>query len=294
MRRTGTWIFGIGLGIALPFATAVHLVPDRFGGLRMVSADTVEETVDLFKEAGFDPLAVSDRTKGEVAVPRVFLAGLPQDIEGTKDIDNRKSLFVSVVLPHILHANERLREDRVRILALREQHRTERRLRKRDLRWLETVAVRYGTETLDFEELLRRVDVIPPRLALAQAAQESGWGTSRFARLGNALFGQHAPDGENAMAAREAPGVSLRAFESLQHSVLGYMRNLNTHRAYKRFRFARERMRNERRTLDAVELADTLGNYSEEGRIYVKRLRAVMALPEVAAAREARLTEERG
>ena len=294
MRRASTWLFGIGIAVALPLATAIHLVPERFAGMRMVAADTVEETVDLFKEAGFDPLAVSGAGKGEVAVPPVFLAGLPQDIENTRSLDKRKSLFVSVVLPHILHANERLREDRTRILALRDRHRAEQRLRKRDLRWLETVAVRYGTETLDFEELLRRVDVIPPRLALAQAAQESGWGTSRFARLGNALFGQHAPDGQNAMAAREAPGVSLRAFESLQHSVLGYMRNLNTHRAYKRFRFARERMRDELRTLDAVELADTLGSYSEEGRTYVIRLRAVMALPEIAAARGARLAEERG
>ena len=294
MRRTGTWLFGLGLGVALPLATAIHLVPERFAGMRMVSADTVEETVDLFKEAGFDPLAVSSAGKDEVALPPVFLAGLPQDIESTRSLDKRKSLFVSVVLPHILHANDRLREDRERILALRDRHRAEQRLRKRDLRWIETVAVRYGTETFDFEELLRRVDVIPPRLALAQAAQESGWGTSRFARLGNALFGQHAPDGENAMAAREAPGVSLRAFASLQHSVLGYMRNLNTHRAYKRFRFARERMRDELRTLDAVELADTLGSYSEEGRVYVKRLRAVMTLPEVAAARGARLAEERG
>ncbi len=291
MRRASAWTLGLGLGVALPLAAAIHLAPERFDGIRMVTATTVSEAIDLFKEAGFDPVAA--RSPGEVAVPPVFLAGLPQDIENTKNLDKRKSLFVSVVLPHILHANEQLREDRARILALRDAHRAEKALRKRDLRWLETMAVRYGSKPLDFEELLRRVDVVPPRLALAQAAQESGWGTSRFARLGNALFGQHAPDGENAMAAQGAPGVSLRAFDSLQHSVLGYMRNLNTHRAYRRFRFARERMRAELRPLDAAELADTLGSYSEEGRVYVTRLRSVMALPEVAVARAAKLAGER-
>ena len=116
--------------------------------------------------------------------------------------------------------------------------------------------------------------------------------TSRHARLGNALFGRHAPVGDGAIAASGAPGVGLRAYDSLHDSVIGYMRNLNTHRAYQRFRFARERMRATGRPLDAQELAATLAGYSEEGQLYIARLRTVMAQPEVAAARNARLVEE--
>ena len=140
---------------------------------------------------------------------------------------------------------------------------------------------------MDTDELLRRVDIVPPRLAVAQAVQESGWGTSRFAQAGNALFGQHAPVGEGAIQASGNANVALKAFDTIQASVRDYMRNLNRHRAYRGFRAARAGMRASKRPLDAVELAGTLGRYSEEGQLYVERLRTVMNMPEVKAAKNA-------
>ena len=142
---------------------------------------------------------------------------------------------------------------------------------------------------MDTEELLRRIDLVPPLLAVAQAALESGWGTSRFAQAGNALFGQHAPIGAGAIQATGDGSVALRAFDNLQGSVSGYMRNLNRNRAYRAFRAMRERMRVNENPLDATQLAGTLGSYSEERQLYIDRLLGLMVLPEVAAAKNAGL-----
>lgn len=276
--------------LGMPSLLAVALVPDRpLGIMRMVSAGSAADVAEMFRRAGFDPARA--RRLAALEVPPVFLSGLPSDLAQVDDLDKRKMLFVSVVLPHVLQANERLRLDRARIERLRDEAGLVHGLARRDRRWLETIAERYGAPSQDFDEILRRVDIVPPRLAVAQAVQESGWGTSRFAQHGNALFGQHAPTGEDTMAARKA-SVSLRAFDSLHESVIGYMHNLNTHRAYRHFRSARERMREAGMPVDATKLVDTLAGYSEEGRKYVHRLEAIMAQPEVSIARGARLNRD--
>jgi Bax protein len=193
----------------------------------------------------------------------------------------------------VLWANDRIREDRARIERLQRAHLAEKNMRSRDRRWLARMTQKYRTGPMAFEELLHRVDVVPPRLAVAQAAQESGWGTSRFAHAGNALFGQHAPVGDGAIQAKGDPDVGMKAFQTLHRSVLGYMQNLNSHRAYRQFREMRAEMRASGRPMDALALAGSLGRYSEEGALYVDRLRTIMRMPEVAAARGARLAEEK-
>ena len=117
-------------------------------------------------------------------------------------------------------------------------------------------------------ELLGRVDIVLPRLAIAQSVQETGWGTSRFAQAGNALFGQHAPLGAGAIQASGNANVALKSFDTLQDSVRDYMRNLNRNRAYRGFRAARAGMRSSQRPLDEIELVGTLALYSEEGGVY--------------------------
>jgi Bax protein len=219
----------------------------------------------------------------------VFLASLPDDLISIPDTDQRKAVFVTVVLAHVLWANERLRADRARIKRLQRANLAEKPMRTRDRKWLSRMAKTYRTKPMAFDEMLRRVDVVPPRLAVAQAAQESGWGTSRFARAGNALFGQHAPVGEGAITAKGDAAVGMKAFKTIQRSVLGYMQNLNSHRAYSGFWDMRAEMRSTGRPMDSLALAGSLGRYSEEGALYVDRLRTIMRMPEVAAARGARL-----
>lgn len=292
MSRNNMVLATAALAVAAGLVMLAHdqASKSRSSGVSTTRAATVADTIDLFKEKGFNPEGALKA--GGTAIPPVYLVALPKDLKSVRDTDRRKAVFVSVVLAHVLWANDRLREDRARIERLKRAHAAEQPMRSRDRKWLARIAKKYRTKPMAFDQLLRRVDVIPPRLAVAQAAQESGWGTSRFARAGNALFGQHAPVGDGSITARGDDGVALRAFESIQRSVLGYMRNLNSHRAYRQFRDARAEMRRAGRPMDAMALAGTLGRYSEEGALYVQRLRLIMQMREVDAARGARLAEE--
>ena len=276
----------------LPVWLAVTLLPEQ-GGLwvKNTSVDTVAETIDIFKKWGFDPQ--KDIIGNDPKLPPIFLTDLPDDLRAVSDPDIRKAVFISIVLPHVLFANERIRADRQRLQRLHRSISKERTLRTRDRRWLEQMAKNYGTRQMDTGELLRRVDIVPPRLAIAQAVQETGWGTSRFAQAGNALFGQHAPLGAGAIQASGNANVALKSFDTLQDSVRDYMRNLNRNRAYRGFRAARAGMRSSQRPLDERELVGTLTRYSEEGEVYVERLRIVMDIPEVRAVKNAGFTDPR-
>ena len=274
------------IGFVLPVWLAVYLLPSgSVENLASSRAQTVAEVIDLFKRNEFDPEV--SLAAGELRLPPVFLEELPEDLGKLGDLGRRKSVFVSIVLPHILRENQRILSERLRLRRLHWEVAAERKLRPRDHSWLAERAKIYRTRPMDTEELLRRIDIVPPLLAVAQAALESGWGTSRFAQAGNALFGQHAPIGAGAIQATGDGSVALRAFDNLQGSVRGYMRNLNRNRAYRAFRAMRERMRVNENPLDATQLAGTLGSYSEERRLYIDRLLGLMVLPEVAAAKNA-------
>jgi Bax protein len=226
--------------------------------------------------AGFE---IETVRSGDAEVPRLFLASLPSDMQHVVDSEQRKRLFIATMLPHILSANEKIMADRERLLVLAERAGFGLRLRLADEEWLEELAAAYGLEEPDFAELKRRVDVVPASLAIAQAAAESGWGTSRFAQAGNAVFGQYAGGGQKALIPRErAEGAThaVRAFDALDGSVDGYMRNLNTHLAYADFRRKREGMRNRGQDLDARSLSETLTRYSVKGIDYVRAIGSIM------------------
>lgn len=142
-----------------------------------------------------------------------------------------------------------------------------------------------GLSPAAYDELLARLDIVPVSLALAQAAEESGWGTSRFAAEGNALFGQWAW-GENAIRPqnqREGLGdYGIAAFETPLESVRAYMHNLNTHPAYAELRARRAEMRRDDETLSGWELANTLTRYSERGQDYVDTLHTIMRVNRLA------------
>ena len=185
-----------------------------------------------FDRIGFDLASVA---AGYISVPRVLIAALPPDLERLDALDGRKALFLRALLPVILQVNGDIGADRARLLRIREQIAAGVPMIAEDVQFVLGLADFYDQPDADVDALLRKVDVIPPSLALAQAIEESGWGTSRIAREQNALFGQFGQG--------SAGDWDYRNFTNLSEAVASYAHNLNTHRAYKEFRTARARMR---------------------------------------------------
>ena len=234
---------------------------------------------------------LSDVRDGE-ATPNFALTRLPRDMRSLTQVDRRKRLFLRIVLPLVLMTNDEISEERTRLLELSESYKaggwTEDQLAS-----FEFLADKYGVDDVSVELtdrldiLLSRVDVIPVDLALAQAAEESAWGMSRFARDGNALFGQWTWNEKAGLIPQEQrPGqtYAVRAFRSLLDSVRAYAFNLNTHWAYADFRAQRA---------DGVKtgnaLAGTLLMYSERREAYVQSLRALMRVNSLQGLAGARL-----
>lgn len=229
-------------------------------------------------------------------VPRLFLARLPGDLQEIKQPRERKILFIKMALPLILHANEMILWDRRLILKLLHKTRTGKTISYGEQAWLNNKAQEYGLSAPDLAELVRRIDVIPPSLALAQAAEESGWGTSRFAREGNAIFGQRTWRGPNGIKPlRREPGKTfrVRAFDRLIDGIMSYTRNLNGHVAYDEFRRAREAQRHSGGVLDGYRLVANLKQYSERGDAYIDTIRMLMRVNKLQAYDKARLSDQR-
>ncbi len=220
-----------------------------------------------------------DRVRKDGIVPRVFLATLPTDLDAVAVVGERKQLFLQTVLPLVLHVNETILGQRQRALALYEAKQAGVRLSKPERVWLADLHDYYRVAAGDSVELFRRLDAVPPSLALAQAVEESGWGTSRFAQEGNAIFGQWVLASQHGLvpAQRDAGARhSVRRFGELAGSVRAYIRNLNTHRAYRDFRTKRVVLRRRPMPLNGYILADTLQHYSERGDAYVATLRSLI------------------
>lgn len=240
-----------------------------------VSADA--ETKRRFKAVGYDLDAV---LKGQDDVPRVILASLPGDLSHIRETDVRKAMFFKTMLPLVLQVNEQILEDRQRLREISAATRAGQSLEAVDRLWLAVMAERYGTNRGDVEALLKRHDVVPPSLALAQAATESAWGTSRFVKEGNAIFGQYtsANDLDSLVPSARQDGKThrIKAFDSLYDSVASYITNLNNHDAYQEFRAMRAEMRARGQALDGKRLATALHRYSERGMDYVSDLHVIM------------------
>ena len=237
---------------------------------------SVETLASHFEELGYDLDAV---VAGERHVPRVTLVSIPADLKDVPEVKTRKELFFQAVLPLILQVNEEITAERERLWRVRTDVVLGRELNAVDRLWLAVMSDKYKVKRGDLETLLRRVDIIPPSLALAQAAEESGWGTSRFVREGNAIFGQWTfsqSDGIKPKDIDPDKNHRVRAFDDLMGSVRAYVRNLNTHRAYRDFRDRRAELRREGEALNGGELAETLTSYSERGEDYVETLERIM------------------
>jgi Bax protein len=232
-----------------------------------------------------------------MAVPRVYLASLPVDLEQVGDTGLRKSLFIRGILPIVLRENERLRGLHSRLMALRERIASGALPGSAEREWLADISALYGVQPGDLERLARRMDAVPPSLAVAQAALESGWGTSRFAVEGNALFGQWTWSPEvQGMVPLERPDDArhkVRAFGSLEEAVRAYMHTLNTHWAYQDFRERRFAQRRSADWLDGVVLAAGLSRYSQLRMQYIRHLRTLILSNGLNALDEVRLSAAR-
>lgn len=223
---------------------------------------------------------------GAGEVPRVFLRTLPTDLSDVDSVDLRKSVFIKAMLPPILRVNEEILDRRDALLALAAALETGRALDETERAVIGDAAAMYGVKpgepAVMLRELLRRVDIVPPSLALTQAALESGWGTSRFAQEGNALFGQKAFSAsvESLISLHKNPQDvhRMRSYDSLLSAVRSYAHNLNSHAAYSEFRAQRAEQRKKAadRPLDGDSLARTLLRYSERGLSYTADLRQMI------------------
>jgi Bax protein len=273
------------IGVVLPIGLAIHLSVDS----RPLGPRRVTDLIERFLVQGYDLRAVAS---GDVRVPRLFLPRIPKDWRGMVPADKRKQAFVILVLPLVLQANEHVYADRQRLLDFMAQRKKGRLPSADDLEWLERLAASYSTKADDLKELALRVDVIPPSLAVAQAAIESGWGTSRFTTEGNALFGQWTMDESISMVPSDRDdGAShgIRSFPTLAESVASYFRNLNGHRAYDAFRKQRAAMRAKDKAMNGTVLATYLASYSERGPEYVEAIQKIIEANDLAPIDNARL-----
>jgi len=260
---------------------------------RLQRLKTTGALSEKFDKLGYD----LDRVRaGNATVPRLFLASLPGDIRNIREARLRKSLFFKSVLPLVLQANEEIMRDRRRLWNIHFQQSLDKKLGPADRLWLMVMAERYNVKRGDIDTLLKRVDIIPPSLALAQAAEESGWGTSRFIHEGNAVFGQWTfSESGNLVPARRDDGQvhRIRAFSSLLDSVRAYARNLNTHGAYREFRRQRHALRLKGAPLDGLLMVDNLKSYSQRGEKYVETIRTLIETNNLHRLDDARLRDEK-
>lgn len=286
---------GLQTKFAKPHAVAVvRVTPPSLPKAPVdIAAPTVDRLIARFDSIGYDLSKIRD---GDLTVPRVLPDAIPQDMAAIEQVDRKKSTFVRMVLPMVLVINESIRTDRSRALAMKDRLDSGGDLSDREQAWLTDRFKEYKVEFGDFKTLLLRMDIVPPSLALAQAAIESGWGTSRFARKGNALFGQWTTDQFDGIVPKdreEGKTHKIRSFHAPIDSVASYLRNLNTHRAYKDLRVARAELRSQQKPLDSMVLAGTLDSYSEKGMEYVGLLQSIIRVNELTLFDRARLAESR-
>ncbi len=232
-----------------------------------LSASTIKQ---LFQDTGYD---LKEVRKKKLVKP-VALTLLPQEIKMIEDTRKRKELFIQIVLPLILKENNNIRLDRKTLFSIINKSNNS----DLEKKWLEKKYKQYGTKSNDLSELKIRMDEVPVSLAIAQAAKETGWGTSRFAQEGNALFGQWTWSGEG-LKPKDADvdkGHKVMKFNVLQASVRAYKRNLNTHSTYKDFRKARAELRDLGKPLDGLVLSEHLHKYAETGVKYVSVLKKII------------------
>lgn len=278
---------GIGGGIAVFIIGTAVLIgvfapPDdlaefpplspRVSSDQRLLVQTPEHLALAFEEAGYDLKAIRS---GNETVPHLLLREWPDGFEAMKKTERKKTLFIQTLLPLILHVNQSIAAQRAALRGIIRRKQAGRPPSHRELAWIDSLAMLYRTTPDKTAILFRRIAPVPPSLAIAQAAAETGWGTSRFARQGNALFGQWTFDKDEGLKPKDAaPDArhAVKQYDRLLESAWDYARNLNTNRAYRLLRLSRAKG-----VTGGAALAGHLIKYSERGPAYVRLLRRIIA-----------------
>jgi Bax protein len=268
---------------------------------RTVQSSSLKDIYTIFNELGYTH-RMWDAQK--LIIPRLYLQRIScrwQSQSSQIPVKTKKQIFFQLITPAILRSNELIQMERNTLITLMNEPVD---VEDEHYEWLMQLARKYkvlrddetrALDAADMQELIERVDTVPLSLALAQAAEESGWATSRFARDGNALFGQWT-FGKNAMVPKEQRSelgnYGLKRFKTPQESVNSYMLNLNTNHAYKELRHKRAALRRSGQKVSGLFLIDTLHRYSERGDDYVDGLKRMILQNHLAVFDNAKLWEK--
>ena len=227
-------------------------------------------TLNLFENLKYDLKSIR---LGQSVKP-IYLTKLPKDLKKIKSTNKRKETFIKIVMPLILIENEKIIEDRKKLFKILGKQSNS----MGEKVWLKRRFKDYDIKGEDISELKLRLDIIPTSIAIAQAAKESGWGTSRFALEGNAMYGQWTWGGDGIEPSQKDKKKEhkILKFPKLQSSVSAYMKNLNTHRGYSEFRKQRSKIREKNKTVEGIDLVKYLYNYAQTGSEYVKILKKII------------------
>ena len=249
------------------------LLRDIFS-LNDLETDTVRLNASTIKQLFEDTDYSLEDVREKKLVKPVALTLLPAEIKMIENTKQRKEFFIQIILPLILQENNNIRLDRKRLFSIINKSSNS----DLEKKWLQKKYKQYGVSSRDLSTLKVRMDEIPVSLAIAQAAKETGWGTSRFAQEGNALFGQWTWSGEGLKPkdSDSSEGHKVMKFNVLQASVRAYQRNLNTHSSYRAFREARAKLRDQSKNLDSLILVQFLNEYAETGEKYVEVLQKII------------------
>ena len=229
-----------------------------------------ETVLNLFKDVDYD----LSQVRSKKLVKPIYFTQFPKDLDELQNTRLKKETFIKIVLPLVVAENERILADRKKLKRILKKKKTS----DLEKQWLRQKLLEYKVKKSNMDELVRRVDIIPTSIALAQAAKESGWGTSRFALEGNALFGQWTwSDNGIAPLSRDSnKNHKILKFPILRASVKAYQNNLNTHKSYSNFRNKRFVMREKNKDINGLELTETLKNYAQTGSEYIKILNQII------------------
>ena len=229
-----------------------------------------ETVLTLFKDVDYKLSEV----RAEKLVKPIYFTQFPKDLETIQSTKLKKETFIQIVLPLVVAENERILEDREKLKILSNKKFTT----DLEKQWLRQKLLEYKVKKGDLKKLMTRMDIIPTSIALAQAAKESGWGTSRFALEGNAIFGQWTWNGKGIepLLKDKSKNHKILRFPILRASVKAYKNNLNTHKSYSKFRQKRLTLRDKNKKIKGLELTETLNNYAQTGTEYTKKLNQII------------------
>jgi len=228
-----------------------------------------QTVLNLFEDLEYD----LDRVRSNKLVKPIYFTRLPKDLDEIKSVTQKKETFLQILLPLVVAENETILKNRKYLFKILKKNQS-----VENTNWINKKYKKYKVSKKNIDELIEKMDIVPTSIALAQAAKESGWGTSRFALEGNAIFGQWTWNGAGIEPLEKIAGQKhkILKFPLLRASVKAYINNLNSHNGYKSFRKKRLQLRNENKNLSGLDLIHELDNYAQTGKEYTKILEKII------------------